>query len=571
MNLNSQFSFFPPQPDNPSDADRHYLAYDALTRKGWPEDTGQILKLMSPPPDITNFAGPGEFKNIRVGVIGGGLAGLAAAFELRKPGFDITVFEALEDRVGGRVYTYYFDRQKNLYNEFGPMRIPVSHETVWHYINTFKLPTRPFIQYDPNSYIYLKKTRVRNDPDGVNVSRYIYPKYPLTDRERNVSWQQLLGIGTDNVLLSATPEDRAEIIQVKPYYRKIPLVWSDNSILRIMESAGLSQGAISLVRNFGPLLSGNLYNSFIDYMEEDYPAALTYLYEIPGGTARLPEAFLASFANAVQYPGISGENLGNVTYKAGCLVDGIYYDGGGGKVGISYKKLKTQDIAAEKFDYVVCAIPFSTLRTIDIEPLFSHIKMRAIREVNYTPSQKSLLLFTERFWEKDWIVGGGSYTDLPLASIWYPSDHARYINDPANAVDQIKTIPANEPGVLIGTYNFNLDTTRLTNQPPEILLTDIKRELEMVHGLAPDYLDRIVGGFKTVNWDKQPTIRGALSFFSPEQKRIFSYGMTVPEYNEKVFFAGEHISAVHRWMQGALQSGMQAANDLAAACKRHLG
>lgn len=571
MNLNSQFSFYPQQPDNPSDADRHYLAYDALTRKGWPEDTGKILKLMSPPPDITNYARPGEFKDVRVAVIGGGLAGLAAAFELRKPGFDITVFEALADRVGGRVYTCYFGGRKDLYNEFGPMRIPVSHETVWHYINTFDLPTRPFIQYNPNSYIFLRKTRVRNDPDGTNVSRHIYPEYPLTDRERTESWQKLLGIGTDNVLLNASPEDRAEIIQVKPLYREKPLIWSDNSTMRIMESAGLSQGAISLVRNFSPLLSGNLYNSFIDYVEEDYPAALTYLYEIPGGMARLPEALHASFAGFGRYPGIPREDLGNVDYRAGCLVDGIYFDSGEGKVGIRYKRLKTCGSTAEKFDYVICAIPFSTLRAVDIDPLFSNIKMRAIREVNYSPAQKSLLLFGERFWEKDWIVGGGSYTDLPLASIWYPSDHARYINDPANAVDQIKALPSNEPGVLIGTYNFNLDTTRLANQPESIRLDRIERELEQVHGLKPGYLDGVVAGFKTVNWDEQPTIRGALSFFSPEQKRLFSFGMTLPEYNERVFFAGEHISAVHRWMQGALQSGMQAANNLAAACKRHRG
>ena len=39
--------------------------------------------------------------------------------------------------------------------------------------------------------------------------------------------------------------------------------------------------------------------------------------------------------------------------------------------------------------------------------------------------------------------------------------------------------------------------------------------------------------------------------------------MALPEYDNKVFMAGDHISAVHRWMQGALQSGMIAANQLA--------
>jgi monoamine oxidase len=44
--------------------------------------------------------------------------------------------------------------------------------------------------------------------------------------------------------------------------------------------------------------------------------------------------------------------------------------------------------------------------------------------------------------------------------------------------------------------------------------------------------------------------------------------MTKPEYGGRVFFAGEHISALHRWMQGALQTGMQAACDLAKAAGR---
>jgi monoamine oxidase len=107
MNLNSQYSFYPSQPDNPSDLVRHSLALHALTQKGWAEDINIIRELMSPPPDITNYAKPGEFKGLKVAVMGGGLAGLAAAYELRKLGFEITILDALEDRVGGRVYTYF--------------------------------------------------------------------------------------------------------------------------------------------------------------------------------------------------------------------------------------------------------------------------------------------------------------------------------------------------------------------------------------------------------------------------------------------------------------------------------
>lgn len=568
MNLNSQFSYYPPQPDSPSDSDRSFLSRYALMQKGWPEDFDIIMKLMSPPPAITNYVRPGEFKGLKVGIIGGGLAGLSAAYELRKLGFDITVFDALDNRIGGRVYTYYFNRQKNLYHEFGAMRIPVTHETVWHYLNLFHLPTRPFIQYDPNALIYIKKTRVRNDPNGINVMEYIYPKYRLTEWEKNTSWQQLLTIGTESQLLSATTEERAEILQTKPIYSPRALLWGDHSNMIMMQSAGLNQDAVSLVSNFHPLLYGNLYNSYIDFVQESYPADTTFLYEIPGGMVNLPMALYDSLLNPNPYDDIDPSCLGKTCYFGGCRVDGIYLGEGGSKVRLKYQHVKSRQSREEKFDYIVCAIPFSTLRTMDVDPLFSSIKMRAIREVNYTPSQKSLLLSKERFWEKEGIVGGGSYTDLPIASIWYPSDHAKYLSQPDNPAETRSVLPANEPGVVVGSYNFSLDTTRLTNQTDEKLFEELKRDIGWVHGLPPKYINNTIDDFKTVNWDKQPSIRGALSFFTPEQKRIFSYGMTLPEYGERIFFAGEHISAVHRWMQGALQTGMQAANDLAIACKK---
>jgi monoamine oxidase len=122
-----------------------------------------------------------------------------------------------------------------------------------------------------------------------------------------------------------------------------------------------------------------------------------------------------------------------------------------------------------------------------------------------------------------------------------------------------------DPGVLMASYNHNLDTVRLANMSPELRFKEIKREVEAVHGLPGGYLDNIVLDSLTMNWNNYEWSRGALPFFSTEQKRLFSYGMALPEYDNRVFMAGDHISAVHRWMQGALHSGMVAANQLAWA------
>lgn len=582
MNMDRYMPNPPPQPDNPTDVQRHMLARYALFQKGRLEDFEYIRSLTAPPEDITTIVQPGALSGVRIGIIGAGLAGLASAFELRKTGAEITLFEAEENRVGGRVYTHYFDQGGQLYGELGAMRIPVSHETVWHYIKLFRLPSRPFVQTNENAFIYLKKTRVRNDAEGRNVARYIYPKYNLTESERATPWQQLVYNGLESPLLPASPEQRSELLQVKPYYNAFHIYWDEQSNRKMMQSVGLSQGAINLISSLSPLAGQNLYFSYIDIAQANYPANLSFLYEIPGGTSAIPYAFYHSLINqnpTEYYPGISVHHLGRIELKAGNWVTGIYRDGKTGRVILAYSNRNAAGAQYEAFDYVVCAIPFSTLRTVDIYPLFSDVKMQAIREVNYIASQKTLMLCSRRFWEEggpgEQIIGGGSYTDLPITTLWYPSDHAQYCTkhtkcirqgfpyDRLNLAGARQGALASEPGVMIASYNYSLDTIRLANMTPEMNKEEIKREVEEVHGLPIGYLDSIAVDFKTINWNSYPWSRGALPFYAPEQKRLFSYGMALPEYDNRVFMAGDHISAVHRWMQGALQTGMIAANQIA--------
>lgn len=541
----------PPQPNNPTDEERYNMAYYALHRACHVEDHYPILNSFSPPDDITTLANPGRFKGKRVGVIGGGLAGMSSAFELRKLGFDVTIFEASEDRIGGRVYTYYFDNEKKLYGELGAMRIPVNHETVWHYINLFKLKTRPFYQSDPNTFIYLHQTRVRNDPYGKNVMNDIYPSYNLSPWERRTPWQELGYYGIEEPILKAPPSARIEIIQVKQKYSKQLLFWDSLNTRQMFQLRKLSQDAINLLSNFFPIGGEFLYNNYVDFVQEYFPVNFWFMYEINGGTVNLPLAFYSSFTSTTPweyYPDISPQQLGNITWKAGHSVKGIYQRADN-SVTLSYEKNYSKDIKYEDFDYVICAIPFSILRTLDIRPMFSSNKMQAIKEVNYGNAQKTIFNCNRLFWEEQGVYGGGSYTDLPITTIWYPS-HPEKREGKEN------------PGVLLASYNFNLDAVRLGNMKDDNRFEKIKQNVEEVHGLPKGTLDSIVTGTKTQVWNDDPLFRGAFCYFTPEQKKLFSWEMTLPEYNNSVFFAGEHVSALHRWMQGSLKSGMDAANAL---------
>ena len=79
----------------------------------------------------------------KVLVLGAGMAGLVAAYELTQLGHDVTVVEA-RTRPGGRVHTLREPFSDGLYAEAGAARIPDTHELTLKYVKTFDLPLEPF-------------------------------------------------------------------------------------------------------------------------------------------------------------------------------------------------------------------------------------------------------------------------------------------------------------------------------------------------------------------------------------------------------------------------------------------
>ncbi|MDR5585963.1 MULTISPECIES: FAD-dependent oxidoreductase [Clostridium] len=559
--MNAEFRYI--QSLNPSNEERYKMLKTALEKSNRIEDFDDIISALAPPNDITTIASPKDCKEIKVGIIGGGLAGVSSAFELRKLGFDVTIFEMQSNRIGGRVYTHYFDKNKNFYGELGAMRIPISHESTWHYINTFNLQTRPFIQTNENAFMYIRNKRVRNDSEGKNVMEKIYPEFNLTPEEKNTSWQKLIDYALADNLLKINPSIRNELLHIKKQYSVLIQSLDNLSIRDELKKMNLSEGAIELISCVAPFLGAFYDNSYLENLQEDYSVDYAYRYEIVGGSVNLPLAFYNSLIskNPKEYTNIEKKNLGKVTLENGKTVTSIFNDNKNNKVILEYKYKNFSKNFSRSFDYVICAIPLSSLRNMNIFPMFSTEKMQAIKEVNYSSSQKTLFMCNERFWEKgndnEKILGGGSYTDLPIQSIWYPyynyniKKHSKY----------------NNYGVLLASYNLGQDAIRLGNLNNDVRFETIKRQVEKVNGLPSKYLDKIVMDFKTINWNNEPGILGAFCYFTPNQHTNFLYSMTKSEYKDKVYFAGEHASNKHGWMQGALNSGMNVANSIAQHCK----
>lgn len=557
---------------NPTPTMRHEMLRTALEQAGRPEDYEYIVKYLSPPADITDYAAPGELRGIKIGIIGGGLAGMCAAFELRKLGAEITVLEASKNRIGGRVYTYYFDQSQRYYGEFGAMRIPASHETSWHYIDLFRQDTIPLASPFRNNFLYVHNTRLRTTE---SLEQYLYPKYDLTPEERNTPWNELLDYALEYRFRKLAPEVRSELIQILPDYSPEFLPLMTMSLRQNFEDLGLSQGAIQLISSADSTSGSLLHISYDEIAHEEYSFDYRNTYRIQGGNVQLPLAFYHSFGrkHPLQYTGISPELIGKVNYKTGHIVTGIYQSDYRNKIVIKYTTGTEENAAADIFDYVICTLPLSALRTVEIKPYFSNQKMQAILELNYIDALKSLFYCDHRFWERNTdygrMIGGASFTDLPIQSIIYPGDHNQCVASD-NLRDEISPSASNasfcspeEPGVLVASYSLEQNSVRLGGLNPVMRYDVIRQNVEEVHGLPRGFLNTLVNQHYSVHWNNEPFYRGALAYTLPNQKRLFSNELLQPEYNGHLYLAGEHASAKHGWIQGALYSGKFAANSLA--------
>ncbi|MCR1933415.1 FAD-dependent oxidoreductase [Clostridium tepidum] len=565
------------QPNNPTYEERNNMLKSVLEEVDRIEDYNNIRELLSPKKEITDIIPPGKGKGTKIGIIGGGVAGLSSAFELRKLGFDITIFEKQKKRIGGRIYSYYFDRDRNLYGELGAMRIPVSHEITWHYIDIFGLETRPFVQENENAIIYIRNKRVRNDPYGRNVMKKIYPEFNLSTFEKKIPWQEILSYALESELYNLDSSTRKELLQIKKEYSPKIKELGAISTRKIMKSKGLSEGAIELLSYLAPAVGYVYYGSYIENLQEQYSVNDYYRYYIKGGLSKLPVSFYNSLIskNPKEYKSISNSKLGKVKWMNGRTVTGIYKIDEKNKVRIKYREEKTLETYCKDFDYIICAIPFSSLRSVEVYPKFTPEKMQAIKELGYESAQKTILLCNNSFWEEgnknERIIGGSSRTDLIISSIWYPNYSIRQnINTGKNIKKHKNYKLQDSAGVLLASYNLNLDAIRLGNIDEKIRVELIKRQIEKVHDLPKGYLDSIVESYETIQWDNEQGFYGGITHYREEQQNLFAYASEQSEYDDRVYFAGEHISQTHGWIQGALSTGMEAANKIAEHYKYKL-
>jgi monoamine oxidase len=447
----------------------------------------------------------------KVIVLGAGLAGLAAGFELTQAGHDVTILEA-RARPGGRVQTLRESFSGGLRAEAGAIFIPNNHQLTLKYTKLFKLSLEPATPLFEARLFYVRGRRVVANW-GVDVE---WP-YDLTPVERKLGrlgmWQEYISSGLGrlgDVTTAGWPADR----RLDALDRM--------SASEFLRSQGASEAAVALLRvGYLDLIGDGVdsYSALLMLRHLALRQTEAYRFAIRDGTDTLPKAFAERLAARIRYesPVVSiepGETSATVV------------------VG---RHDQHQRLTA---DHIICTIPFSVLRHIDVSPPFSVRKTAAIAQLPYTSITRVYLEFRRKAaWTTDNLYITAA-TDLPIKWVF---EHT-----------------LNQPGLrgILEAQAAGAEGRRLTRMSDGDRILFALSQLEQIFpGIREDFEH---GASKS--WDDDPWARGAFAYFRPGQMLSLLPHIARPE--GRVHFAGEHTSPWSGWMQGALESGLRAAREI---------
>jgi monoamine oxidase len=444
----------------------------------------------------------------KVIIIGAGLAGLTAAYELKRVGHEVIILEA-RLRPGGRIYTLRAPFSDGMYAEAGASRIPDNHHWTLKYVKRFGLALEPFYPNKMKKVAYIRGKRVKIEP-GKDIPLSQLPlSLTLQEQQLGISgiWERYV---TPAVNELGNPTQQGWPSAKLNQYDQV-------TFAEFLRQQGLTEDAIAL-------LESPYYKP-----EDDQISALWWLreaallkdqrheYKIKGGNDLLPKAFAAQLAEHVRY---------------GAAVVRIEQNEHG--IGVVYQQAGTQQKLTG--DYLICAIPFTTLKRIDVSPAFSTEKQKAIEQHSYDSVTRVFLQVRERPWEGEGLSGFAT-TDLP-EDIWHPT-----FGHPGKR------------GILVSYMSGRQARQIATLQEQKRIGYMIQHMDEVFPGVSAN-----VEGGKSYCWDEDEWALGAYSILKPGQMQTLLPYIAGSE--GRIHFAGEHTSAWPGWMQGAIESGNRVAREI---------
>jgi monoamine oxidase len=498
------------------------VMYEAMSQLGFAGESGYSGLI-----ELT-----GDVQGASVLILGAGVAGMAAAYELRKAGYRVQILE-YNNRPGGRNWSLYggdtytelggFTQQvqfaPGLYLNPGPWRMPHHHLALLDYCKRLKVVLEPFTQVNYAAYLH------SSDAFGGKPKRY---REVQADFNGHVAELLSKSVKQNALDQAVTREDREVLLEAMREWGALDSGYEYKRGLRASERRGWDSdpggGTTSVPTPSEPmalheLMQSKLWSSIAAGHIYEFQSMI---FQPVGGMGMIGKAF--------------GRELeGLIRYNA--KVTEIRQDASG--VTASYQDTKSGERQSAQAQWCICTIPASILGQI---PLQVGAPMKnAIDALYYDASIKVGLQFKRRFWEQDEsIYGGISFTNLPNALIGYPS--TRYFDD--------------GPGILLGAYTFGANAFQISAMSPE---ERVRKTVEWGAQIHPQYTTEFQNGVG-VAWHRVPWTLGCAAHWT-EQLRAQHYD-NLCAIDGRIMLAGEHASRIPAWQEGALLSALDAIRRL---------
>jgi monoamine oxidase len=450
-------------------------------------------------------------------VVGAGLAGLAAAYELMAAGHAVTVLEA-QHRPGGRVYTLRQPFAPGLHADAGAFGFTDGYRLVVHYAKLLQVPV---VRAEPNPLPVVYHLRGRRFTVKWSASAK-EPDWPfrLTAEERRLGFRGMFEkwfAVTDRIGDPTDPSWR-----VDPWKSLDQMTMAD-----FLKRQGASSEAVEMLADvvgwgYGWEDGSALHRLLSDVVLE-YEGQNGLL--IPGGMDALPRAFAAALGSRVRF----GAAVGKILEQPGGVRVAFRQDGDGNR--------GEQWLDADR---VVCAVPCPALRRIELRPELPAPRRQILDQIEYTPVTRLFLQARRRFWT-DAGEAGHAFTDLPIRVV---NEHPP---DRAAGLGQQSILECHIRGAEAARVAAMDEAARLA--------------------FAADHLEKVHPGFKrhydtgvSVAWGADPWAGGGYAWWKPGQMTRWAPELAAPA--GRVHFAGEHTSLLGRTMEGALESGRRAAREV---------
>jgi len=489
--------------------------YKTSMALGLMKDTGPVARL-----DLQDVGAARK----KVAILGAGLAGLTVAYELERAGYDVTVIEASK-RIGGRILTIRhgdvidemghtqvcnFDDDPEMYFDAGPARIPGHHRRMMHYCKIWDVPLRIKANFSRTAYTHDEE---HFDGKPVRVSQYV------ADARGFMS--ELLHKAVDKNVFDQplSAEDRERMLLFATAYGDL----DPNGIYKSTIRAGYKSGGfIAPAEHHEPMDFSALLNSRFwerGMASSENPDWGEPLMDVVGGLDGIIKGALRNITSPI---------------RTNAQVQSIQLQENGVDIVYNHKGERRK----LKVDYCFNSIPTHFMPGIPNNlPDDYRSGLDALRPGNFF---KIGLQMKERFWEREGIYGGITYTNQRINQIWYPG-HGIH----------------SKKGVVLSAYTFYGQSNFFERMSPEERIAYAADCGDKIH---PGYSGYIEAGV-SVPWGRMNHMMGCGARWSPDIRDQYFKLLQQPA-GGRHYMIGDQISYHPSWMEGAIGSVEVALMDL---------